>query len=383
MKAKKTNSENRPAAPAVYVESELAWCPQRHLEAEKLRRYLRRNGALLTTRPADAAVLILNTCALLGSMEERFLERIKELGKYGGRLVVTGCLKQIAPAALRSVFSGISLGPRELAGIDALFPGFAHKFSGEEEVCAWPGKEVPEYFSASGGKAGLAGKKHWFVQLSQGCETRRRCTYCAVWKSAGAYRSKPLSRVLEEVRRGAGKAQLHLMDSGAYGTDIGLTYPGMLREVLKISGQSGIFIDCINPKWGKEYAGELAELVKGGKIKAIRFAHQSGSDRILKLMNRPYTAQESLECVLALRKANPGLKLMTQFIVGFPSETGEDFKLTMKLLKKARFDGVEAFVYSPRPGTPASLLPRRVSPSTAARRQRVLEALAKKAGGRK
>jgi MiaB/RimO family radical SAM methylthiotransferase len=364
---------------SVYVESDLCWCPQRHLEAQRIRNYFRLNGAELSASPSAAGLVVLNTCALLQNLEERALERIAELRKIPGELLVTGCLKKINGKALAAAFGGTALAPRELHKLDALFPGFAVKFRDVPEVCAWPGAEVPEYFSAGRG-SDLAGRGHWFVQASSGCEARRRCSYCAVWKSTGPYRSRPLADCLEEARLGAGRPTLHLLDSGAYGTDIGLTFPVLLEGVLGVSGRSRLFVECLNPMWALKYLPDLERLVRGGRVAAIRFAHQSGSDRILRLMNRPYSSAQGLACVEALRKACPRMKLMTQFIVGFPGETERDFALTLDLLRRGRFDGVEAFAYSPRPGTPACSLPGRVPQAEAERRLALLRHLAASPG---
>jgi len=371
-----------PKAMRVYVEAAVPSCPPRHLETEKLRKYFERNKVKLVDSPSKAGIMVLNTCALVESLERRVLERIRELQAFPGKLIVVGCIKYINNKALRAVFDGISLAPKELDQIDSLFPEFKHKFSAEGDVCSWSGPCVPGDFAGDLGKAELSGEKHWFVQASQGCEMSRHCSYCAIWKSTGKYISKPLEVCLEEVKRGVGRKTLHLMDSGAYGTDIGLSFPVLLRAVLHAAGDSGIFLHCLNPKWVIKYEKELAALVRDGRIKNIRFAHQSGSDRILRLMDRPYSARDSLRCVLALKKALPSLKTVTQLMVGFPSETEADFRKTVNLVNEAEFDDLDVFAFSPRPGTAACRLPGRLSPEVIARRVQTLERLVRRAGPR-
>lgn len=361
-----------PRAMKIYVESAVPSCPPRHLETEKLRKYFERNGVKLVDSPSAAGIMVLNTCALLGSLELRVLERIKNLKTFPGKLVVVGCIKYINNKALRSIFDGISLAPKELDQIDSFFPEFRYKFSEEGDACSWAAPHVPGDFAGDLGKADLSREKHWFVQASQGCEMKRHCSYCAIWKSTGKYISKPLETCLEEVRLGGGRKTLHLMDSGAYGTDLGLSFPVLLRAVLHAAGDSGIFLHCLNPKWVIKHEKELADMVRGGRIKSIRFAHQSGSDRILRLMNRPYSAKDSLRCVLALKEACTSLKTITQLMVGFPSETEADFKKTVNLVQEAGFDGLDLFGFSPRPGTPASVMPGRIDADTVARRMDVL-----------
>ena len=136
------------------------------------------------------------------------------------------------------------------------------------------------------------------------------------------------------------------------GTDIAT----LVEELLRIEGDYSLNIYHLEANWLIKYLDRLKVCFKSGKIDAIFSPIQSGSNSILKAMRRPYTVEQYLRCIKELRSEVPHLKIWNQFIVGFPGETEEDFKQSLHVLDEANFNLVQAFVYSDRPGTEASIM---------------------------
>ncbi|MCD6385503.1 radical SAM protein, partial [Candidatus Sumerlaeota bacterium] len=142
----------------------------------------------------------------------------------------------------------------------------------------------------------------------------------------------------------------------AYGQDIGTNLPALLRTLVNIDGTYRLYLRNLEPVEVLEYLDEFTEVLKTGKIAYLELPLQSGSNRILKLMNRGYTVEEFVDCFWALKRAYPKLRIRSQVMVGFPSETEEEFQQTVKIATKLPFIYMEPFRFSPRPGTAAARL---------------------------
>lgn len=349
----------------VYIESEL-YCLSRSLEAEKLKRYFEKNGWEIVNNPEHSNFNIINTCAMLTSWETRYFERIKELMKLNAELIVIGCIKKINPEKYEDIFHGKGFSPTELEQIDSLFPDFKYKFSEMEEVGECLNPFDHEGFVTPIEKVRNNKKTKWFLEASRGCEKRDHCSYCIIWKGIGEYRSKPLEECIKNIRKGIeeGHNTFHIIDTGAYGTDSCSSFPELMNKIIEIEGIENIVIETLNPKWIIKYLDQLIPITRTGKIKTIRCAHQSGSERILKLMKRDYSINESINSLLKLKEAYPPLKLITQIIVGFPSESEEDFQKTIDLVKRVGFDDLDVFPFEARPNTPAAGMQNQIDSET-------------------
>jgi len=194
------------------------------------------------------------------------------------------------------------------------------------------------------------------IPIMYGCNNF--CTYCIVPYVRGRERSRNHENILEEVKQVAGKGYKEVMLLGtnvnSYGGDNGeMTFPKLLKEVAKVEGIERIRFMTSHPK---DLSDELIDVIATEKkvCNQLHLPVQSGSDRILKLMNRKYTAEKYMEIVEKLRKKVPDISLTTDIIAGFPGETNEDFEETLKLLEKVRYDTIFSFIYSKRKGTPAA-----------------------------
>jgi threonylcarbamoyladenosine tRNA methylthiotransferase CDKAL1 len=170
-----------------------------------------------------------------------------------------------------------------------------------------------------------------------------------------------IADVREGARRGFGRILLSAHDSGAYGNDIGYDLPRLLEDVLKVEGNFRISMDCINPNHLLRHLDEYIRLFKSEKM--LRYLYpplESGNDRILRMMKRPYKAGDILKALERFRQEIPAIEFGTDLIVGFPTETEEDFRDTLKVITTIPFRILNIFPYSPRPATEAAGFPGQI-----------------------
>jgi tRNA A37 methylthiotransferase MiaB len=140
-------------------------------------------------------------------------------------------------------------------------------------------------------------------------------------------------------------------DTGPYGKDLGYTLADLLKEIVKQEGNFKIGLRNVNPRYLKTMLKEFVPILESKRIWFMECAAESGSNRILGLMNRKCTIEEFKDCIQAVRTAYPGIMIRTQLMVGFPTETEQDFAETMRLLDDVIFDYAEVYKYSERPRT--------------------------------
>ncbi len=214
-----------------------------------------------------------------------------------------------------------------------------------------------------------------YVTVMKGCD--KNCTYCVVPKTRGRQRSRPLESILEEVKALVedGVREIHLLGQNvtAWGQDLGIPFEKLLYRVAEIDGVERIRFTTGHPKDLTEgIARAMGEIDK--VCEHLHLPFQAGSNRILKLMDRGYTKEEYLEKIQMLKDYKKGITFSTDIIVGFPTETEEDFEETLDVLKRVRFEQVFSFKYSPRPDTPAYSMEGQVDDETKTRRMsRLLE----------
>lgn len=190
------------------------------------------------------------------------------------------------------------------------------------------------------------------LRISTGC--LGKCSYCNIKRAIGPLKSKPIWFILDELKKGIAskKFRLNLVasDTGSYGLDIGATFPQLLDAILVADSRIIIqFIQDLHPKWLYRYKDDLIRIVGTKRIRSILTAVQSGSERILRLMNRCNHFPEYRRVIDAMKKAYPGLRLRSQVIVGFPTETEEDLLDTINFIKKCKFDEIDIFHYYETP----------------------------------
>jgi len=215
------------------------------------------------------------------------------------------------------------------------------------------------------------------VKISHGCFGK--CSYCAVRFARGTLKSRPVEDILYECRQriqqGFSRIRLVATDSGCYGLDIGSDFPALLKEISGLRGVRSLVIDDINPKWIIKYCWQIIEALRNfeGHVE-LKISIQSASDRILEKMNREYRSDDIAVALMRFKKLLKNLTLMTNVIVGFPSETKEDFLKTKLFLRMIQFDRMLVYKYSDRSGTEAFKMKKKIDDKTKSARMRALEA---------
>ena len=375
----------------VYIRSN--GCIDNLLDGKSFRNYFKENGWEIVNDPSQADIILANTCAFDKKHEDTSITDIEELKKHkNAQLVVTGCLPKINKERMKTVFDGVSFGPKErdkikdLIGSDKPIAWKDQHTIADDDIEQLPHRKVvhkvtkikniaDKYTSLkilpNFEIADLTGdQESYFLVLGEGC--LGNCSYCAIKKAKGTLQSKPLENVMQDFRKGLATGHKRFIltadDTGAYGQDLGTDIATLLEELLRTEGDYRLNIYHLEANWLIKYLDRLKECFKSGKIDAIFSPIQSGSDTILKAMRRPYTAEQYLRCIKELRKEVPRLKIWNQFIIGFPGETEEDFKQSLKVLDEVNFNLVQAFAYSDRPGTGASKMDNHVSDETIKKR---------------
>ena len=321
------------------------------------------NGYELTEVPEEADVLLLNTCSIREKAQEKVfhqLGRWKTLKdkKEGVVIGVGGCVatQEGDHIRQRAPYVDVIFGPQTLHRLPEMIKS---SLSNEKPVMDISFPEIEKFDNLPEPKADGATA---YVSIMEGCS--KYCTYCVVPYTRGEEVSRPMDDVLYEVAQLAeqGVREVNLLGQNinafrgpTYEGDI-CTFAELLRLVASIDGIDRIRFTTSHPL---EFGDDIIEVYKDTP-ELVSFLHlpvQSGSDRILTMMKRPHTAIEYKSIIRKLRKARPDIQISSDFIVGFPGESKQDFQDTMKLIKEVDFDMSFSFVFSPRPGTPAADYP--------------------------
>lgn len=353
-------------------------CQGNLADSEKLAGILEQMGYTVTSDDDEADVIIFNTCAIRENAEMRVfgeLGRIKGLKKKNPNLIlgICGCMTQeeVTTETLRKKFPHVDLifGTHNIAMLPEYIVNIV-KTNYE--------KGVVEVFSVEGdiyeGVPQTRDHKYraW-VNIMYGCD--EFCTYCIVPYTRGKERSRKPADIINEVEQLAkdGYVEVTLLGQNvnAYGKDLqgfNYTFADLLRDLQKTSIQRVRFTTS-HPRDLDD--ATIAVMASGGNIMpSLHLPVQSGSNQILKKMNRKYTKEEYLEKIQKLKTQIPGISITTDIIVAFPGETEEDFLETVDLVNKVEFEGAYTFIYSPREGTPAAKYENILTPQM--KKQRLL-----------
>ena len=327
----------------------------------------------------DADVVVLNTCSVKDSTQERILNKARQLARKGKKLVITGCLAQVTPELVgKAVPEASIIGVWSNAKIAEAIAGAAR---GNRTVRTKKTKTLPFNVSVDGVFAR--------VQISRGC--LGNCTYCSTKLARGHLQSFPqddiVAAVGSAVAKGAKEIQLTSQDTACYGFDLEgnedcrrESLATLLEKICARPGRFRIRVGMGNPEHFEKIKAPLARAMMDGKV--YRFLHipvQSGSDTVLKAMNRRYKAADYGKLVAFFQNKIPDLTVETDIIVGFPLETQKDFQDTLDLMTRTRPAITNISRYSPRPRTPAAGLPQ-VDRKTVNARSAAATALCRKIG---
>lgn len=334
-------------------------CQMNKHDSERITGMLLAKG--LTPAPADtvADVIVFNTCCVRENADERLYGQVSSLAgvrrERGTIIAVGGCIGQRDGEALLRTLPAIDIvfGTHNLASLPALIDAAAQS--------PGPVVDVPDP-STGDFTADLPSERehpwHAWVPIAVGCNNF--CTYCIVPYVRGRERSREFDDIVAEVRRLAGEGVVEVTLLGqnvnSYGRDLyGKPRFAELLRAVASAGVERVRFTTSHPKdLSEETIRAMAETPQ--VCHHLHLPVQSGSDRLLKAMNRHYTQQGYLELVERLYEAMPDLALTTDIIVGFPSEDDDDFEQTMNVVERAHYDAAFTFIYSPRQGTPAAAM---------------------------
>jgi len=360
-------------------------CRRRLLDARRIESYFVINGHNVVNNPEKADIIIFLACGFHGVVASKNFNKIKELQKYNAKLIVAGCLPINEKENLSKYFDGITIGTKELnrddSKIDSIFPENKIKFNEIEDgnLC-YSNSSKFDIYTDFLRKSSLLEKifikfadyvyKHVWgeksfsyvifprkpqfnVRIADGCNCK--CTYCVIRKSSGPFHSKPLDTCIGEFKKGLSRGYkkfvISAVDTGCYGTDINSSFPELLDAMVKLPGDFKITIRAFNPTWLIKHIDELEAIFKSGKIRNIAIPIQSASPRILKLMKRSIDLEKLKNALNRLRTADPDMILETHFMIGFPTETEENFQQTLNFVKDINSEFLVFFRFSLRPGT--------------------------------
>ena len=371
-------------------------CQMNEYDSDKMADVLNAaHGMTSTDNPADADVILFNTCSVREKAQEKVfhdLGRVKHLKQTNPNLLigVGGCVASQEGAAIvaRAPYVDLVFGPQTLHRLPAMIA--ARRASGKPQVdISFP--EIEKFDSLPPARVALSTA---FVSIMEGCS--KYCSFCVVPYTRGEEVSRPLDDVLTEIAelaaQGVKEVTLLGQNVNAYRGTIdasGTAQTGsggqnddnnyadlalLLEYAAEIPGVERLRFTTSHPKeFGKRLVAAYAKLPQ--LVSHVHLPVQCGSDRILAAMKRGYSVLEYKSIVRRLREVRPDISITSDFIVGFPGETEADFEMTLKLIEDVKFDASFSFVYSARPGTPAAGFPDSTSHEIKLARLQHLQAL--------
>ncbi|MFT9099328.1 MAG: tRNA (N6-isopentenyl adenosine(37)-C2)-methylthiotransferase MiaB [Zymomonas mobilis subsp. pomaceae] len=366
---------NRPPLKRFYVKS--FGCQMNGYDGERMSELLEAEGMIAAEDAATADLVVLNTCHIREKAAEKVYSEIGRLKRADGTspmITLAGCVAQAEGAEVlaRTKMVDIVVGPQAYHHLPELIHQAA---SGKVVDIDMPVESKFDKLPARK-KVGPTA----FLTVQEGCD--KFCTYCVVPYTRGAEISRPFSRIINEahalVDKGAREITLLGQNVNAWSGEDDAGRPqgleGLIRALDKISGLERIRYMTSHPNDMSEGLIEAHGDIK----KLMPFLHlpvQSGSNRILKAMNRAHTTESYLSLLQRLREVRPDIALSGDFIVGFPGETEQDFQETLDLISEVRYAMAFSFAYSPRPGTPAADMDNQIDQGVSKERLQRLQAL--------
>ncbi len=335
-------------------------CTANKSDESVLRGIIKKENHEIADSIEEADVLVLLTCTVIGTTEQRMLSRMKVFKKTNKKIVVAGCMPSVQPDLIKSIVPNAFLLPSQhMHYIDDIITGKEYTFIPKNKTLS------PKNFK------GISAP----ISIAEGCVLS--CSYCITHFARGKLKSFPMDEILSDVsnalKQGCKEIQITAQDTASYGLGTGNNLGKLLSNICKINDDFRIRIGMMNPFTIQKNLENIISAYDDPKIyKFLHLPVQSGDNDILKKMNRKYVVEDFLEIVDKFRGKYPGITLSTDVIVGFPTETDEQFNRTSDLLRKVRPDIVNITRYSARPLTEAKTMKGRVSTKIAKERSKYL-----------
>ena len=345
-------------------------CPKNLVDSETMLGLIHEENYKITNDPSEAEIIIVNTCGFIESAKEESINTILQMAEYKKSgsckyIIVTGCLSQRYAEELFNELPEADA----IAGVevyDEIGSIIKRVMNGERFIMLERSKPDVIYTSKETFLPRILTTPSYtaYLKIAEGCDNC--CSYCAIPKIRGPYRSKPMEQVLKEAKALADNGVKELIvvaqDTTRYGEDLPggkLLLADLLKELNKIESLKWIRVMyCYPNNFTDELIETFASLDKVCKYVDLPLQH--ASNRLLASMNR-YDTREEVETLLAkLRKRIPGIVIRTTFIVGFPGETDADFEELKEFVERQRFENAGVFAYSQEEGTVAGAMPNQI-----------------------
>lgn len=345
-------------------------CPKNLVDSETMLGLIHEENYEITNDPSEAEIIIVNTCGFIESAKEESINTILQMAEYKKSgscryIIVTGCLSQrYAEELFNELHEADAIAGVEV--YDEIDSIIKRVMNGERFIMLERSKPDVIYTSKETFLPRILTTPSYtaYLKIAEGCDNC--CSYCAIPKIRGPYRSKPMEQVLKEAKALADNGVKELIvvaqDTTRYGEDLPggkLLLADLLKELNKIESLKWIRVMyCYPNNFTDELIETFASLDKVCKYVDLPLQH--ASNRLLASMNR-YDTREEVETLLAkLRKRIPGIVIRTTFIVGFPGETDADFEELKEFVEQQRFENAGVFAYSQEEGTVAGAMPNQI-----------------------
>ncbi len=330
----------------IYVET--YGCTANKSDERLLIGLITRKGYTIVTDIDKADVLVLLTCTVIGTTEQRMLSRLRVFEQTRKKIIISGCMPSVQADLLRTIAPDASLLPcRYIQYINEIIAGNTPVFLETHKTL------LPKRYDTV-----IAP-----VMIAEGC--RSSCSYCITHFARGMLRSFPIQEIVSDVScavaQGCREIQLTAQDTAAYGLDTGEDLGLLLHQITALDGSFRVRVGMMNPATMKKNLDSVLSAYQHEKI--YKFLHapvQSGDDDMLQQMNRGYTTAEFISLIRRFRETIPTLTLSTDVIVGFPAESERQFQKTISLLKKVQPDIINVTRFSARPLTAAKKMQGRL-----------------------
>lgn len=365
-------------------------CSENRFDCAKMQQFFLKNGWTITKNAKDADIILFNACGLTTIRENASINALfemKTLKKESAEIIVWGCFPKINKTRISNAHNGIIFGRDEANRLENFFEANINSQDVNASFLSepWDSQYTKPYnfygrlknfqkhikkiainhvFKDAQDSVSFVDTNNYFIKVSTGC--LNACSYCGVRFSRGRVRSEAVQKIEENFIKGMEKGYrtftLIGTDLGSYGRDLNTNLVALLNSLLKHRVDFKLRLPNINPRWLIKMLPEFKDIVSTGKVVLIGSAVQSGSNRILKRMKRHHSVEGYKDAVNTLIEAFPPLQIRTNIIIGFPSETGQDFRKTIQLMKEIDFTYADIHRYAQRPGTEAALMKDQVHP---------------------
>lgn len=347
--------------------------------------FIKSHGAMPTKSVSEADIVLVDTCAYSQTAEQNSLEYMKKnqaMSKPGATFIVSGCLASINPQKMKEEYKGHFFSPKtekQLASILGLDEEEMDFFTAYEprgrfltgsypvkglvaarlkarKMLHWVNDRIPlesiPFLDAQLACSQGLNEKTYSITISQGC--LGNCSFCVIPLSKGKTSSLPLGVIVDDIQKKFQEGVRHFYfaseDTGAYGQDIQTSIVALLEKVMAISNKIRIYLNFFDPRWLVKYKTEMMGVLGKGQIKVLHIPLQSGSNSTLARMRRVYQMDKVWPIIEEIKVKYPRLYLTTEFIVGFPGESEQEFEDTRKVVKSGYFNRINVFGFSSRKG---------------------------------